>query len=93
LGGAAPPPETVLPVAPEEGPTWSDAPDSRAQALAQLREIAAFFRRTEPHSPVAYLAEKAAEWGMQPLHVWLREVVKDAASLQHVQELLGVPER
>lgn len=63
---------------------------SRAQALAQLRAIADFFRRTEPHSPVAYLADKAAEWGTQPLHEWLRSVIKDPASYAHVEELLGV---
>jgi type VI secretion system protein ImpA len=63
---------------------------SRAQALAQLREVAEFFRRTEPHSPVAYLAEKAAHWGEQPLHVWLRSVVKDDASFAHIEEMLGV---
>jgi type VI secretion system protein ImpA len=65
-------------------------PQSRAQALAQLREVAEFFRRTEPHSPVAYLAEKAAHWGEQPLHVWLRSVVKDDASFAHIEEMLGV---
>jgi type VI secretion system protein ImpA len=63
---------------------------SRIQALAQLRAIAEFFRRTEPHSPVAYLAEKAAHWGEQPLHVWLRALVKDDASFAHIEELLGV---
>jgi type VI secretion system protein ImpA len=65
-------------------------PQTRAQALAQLREVAEFFRRTEPHSPVAYLAEKAAHWGEQPLHVWLRSVVKDDASFAHIEEMLGV---
>jgi len=55
-----------------------------------LRAVAEFFRRTEPHSPVAYLADKAASWGEQPLHVWLKSVVKDAAALAHVDELLGV---
>ncbi len=63
---------------------------TRAQALAQLRAVADFFRRTEPHSPVAYLAEKAAAWGEQPLHVWLRTVVKDAAVCGQLEELLGV---
>jgi type VI secretion system protein ImpA len=62
----------------------------RAQALAQLRAVAEFFRRTEPHSPVAYLADKAAHWGEQPLHVWLRSVIKDEASFAHIEELLGV---
>jgi type VI secretion system protein ImpA len=68
----------------------SGPPQTRAQALAQLREVAEFFRRTEPHSPVAYLAEKAAHWGEQPLHVWLRSVVKDDASFAHIEEMLGV---
>jgi len=63
---------------------------SRAQALAQLRAVAAYFRATEPHSPVAYLADKAAHWGEQPLHVWLRAVVKDDAAFAHIEELLGV---
>ncbi len=63
---------------------------SRAQALAQLRAVAEYFRRTEPHSPVPYLADKAAHWGEQPLHVWLRAVVKDDAAFAHIEELLGV---
>lgn len=63
---------------------------SREHAIRQLHEIAAFFRRTEPHSPVAYLAEKAARWGAMPLHVWLRTVVKDDAALSRMEELLGV---
>ena len=62
----------------------------RDQALAQLRQVAEFFRRTEPHSPVAYLAEKAARWGEQPLHAWLRSVIKDDASLARLEELLGI---
>ena len=86
----------AAPAAPGQG--GSDAPSARAngplqsrvQALAQLRAVAEFFRRTEPHSPVAYLADKAAHWGEQPLHVWLRAVVKDDASFAHIEELLGV---
>ncbi len=63
---------------------------SRDQAIRQLQEIGAFFRRTEPHSPVAYLAEKAAKWGTMPLHEWLRTVVKDDTALLRMEELLGV---
>jgi type VI secretion system protein ImpA len=61
----------------------------RAQALAQLRQVADFFRRTEPHSPVAYLADKAAHWGEMPLHVWLRSVLKDPGALANIEEMLG----
>ncbi len=61
----------------------------RQQALAQLRQVADFFRRTEPHSPVAYLADKAASWGELPLHLWLRAVVKDSGTLAQLDEMLG----
>lgn len=78
--------DNMLPVSLPVGQTIQ----TRAQALAQLRLVAEFFRRTEPHSPVAYLAEKAASWGELPLHDWLRSVVKDAGSLAHIEELLGL---
>ena len=64
---------------------------TRDQALAQLREVADFFSRTEPHSPVAYLADKAASWGEMSLHLWLRTVLKNEETLAGVEELLGVP--
>lgn len=67
------------------------APQTRGEALQQLREVAAFFRQTEPHSPVAYLAEKAVKWGDMPLHQWLQEVVKDSGAMGHLNELLGLP--
>ena len=74
-----------------EAPTGNNGPiASRRQALAQLREVAEFFRRTEPHSPVAYLADKAASWGEMPLHVWLKRVIKDETILSQVEELLDV---
>lgn len=63
---------------------------NRAQALEQLRLVADFFRRTEPHSPVAYLADKAASWGEMSLHAWLNTVIKDPVSRAHVEELLGI---
>lgn len=72
------------------GPGPAGAPQTRAQALEQLRQVAEFFRRTEPHSPVAYLADKAAHWGSMDLATWLRAVVKDHGSLSQLEELLGV---
>jgi type VI secretion system protein ImpA len=82
---------TAVPEAAGAAAAGVDGPiQTRAQALAQLRLVAQFFRRTEPHSPVSYLADKAAEWGEQSLHVWLRGVVKDSASFAHLEELLGI---
>lgn len=86
----APPSGAVQAVAHAQAMPMNGAVQSRAQALAQLRAIADYFRQAEPHSPVAYLADKAAEWGAQPLHVWLRAVVKDPASFSHLEEMLGL---
>ena len=71
-------------------PVFAGQINSRAQALRQLRMVADYFRQNEPHSPVAYLADKAAMWGEQPLHLWLKTVVKDAGALAHVEEMLGI---
>lgn len=89
-GGAAPGGPAAAMLVPSAGAGANAQALDRAQALAQLRAVAEFFRRTEPHSPVAYLADKAAAWGEQPLHVWLRTVIKDDASYAHIEEMLGV---
>ncbi|MDR3391954.1 MAG: type VI secretion system protein TssA [Sulfuriferula sp.] len=83
-------PSTSAPRPVVSPPAVTGAIQSRAQAIAQLREVARYFRETEPHSPVAYLADKAAQWGNLPLHEWLRTVIKDNTSLSHVEELLGL---
>jgi type VI secretion system protein ImpA len=90
-GRAAPAAKTGATATPAPaGPVAAGPLQTRAQALAQLRQVAEFFRRTEPHSPVAYLADKAANWGEQPLHLWLRAVVKDDATLARLEDMLGV---
>lgn len=71
-------------------PGFGAGPATRTQALAQLRLVADYFRTHEPHSPVAYLAERAAHWGELPLHAWLRLVMKDGGSLAQLEDLLGV---
>ena len=62
----------------------------RASALRQLAAVAAFFRRTEPHSPVSYLVQRAVMWGGMPLEEWLREVIGDDGVLARVRETLGL---
>lgn len=67
---------------------FSSAIASRAAAVQQLREIASFFRQTEPHSPVALLADRAARWAEMPIEQWLSTVIKDDATLAQLRELL-----
>ena len=88
--GVAVPGAAAMAPAPQALLVPAGALQSRAQALAQLRQVAEFFRLTEPYSPVSYFADKAADAGSQDLHTWLRAVVKDESSLAHIEELLGV---
>lgn len=66
---------------------------TKQDALRQLKEIAAFFRHNEPHSPVAYLVERAVAWADMPLDQWLSEVVDDEGLLGRIRERIGVREK
>lgn len=88
-------PTELPPIAPAEpvagDPRKNGSPvATRREAIEQLRTIAEYFRRTEPHSPVAYLVDKAAAWGEMPLHQWLKRVVKDDSTLHSLLDLLDV---
>ena len=75
------------------GGGMSEDPESRADALRRLASIAKFFQTTEPHSPVAYLVQRAVRWGEMPLENWLEEVVTDWNVLSAVRETLGLPKK
>jgi type VI secretion system protein ImpA len=62
----------------------------RQDALKRLAEVAEYFRRTEPHSPVAYLVQRAVRWGEMPLERWLEEVIKDPSVLAGLRDTLGI---
>jgi type VI secretion system protein ImpA len=64
---------------------------SKDAALRALSDIAGYFRRTEPHSPVAYLLERAVSWANMPLEQWLAEVVRDDGTLSSIRERVGLP--
>jgi type VI secretion system protein ImpA len=75
------------------GGGMSEDPENRADALRRLASIARFFQRTEPHSPVAYLVQRAVRWGEMPLENWLEEVVSDFNVLNALRETLGLPKK
>ena len=68
----------------------SGAIQSRKDALKRLGEIADFFARTEPHSPVSYLVSRAVKWGNMPLESWLQDVIKDETVLYQLRQTLGI---
>ena len=63
---------------------------SREEALRRLSEVAEYFRRTEPHSPVSYLVERAVRWGRMPLMDVIQEFVEDPNSLERIRFNLGI---
>jgi type VI secretion system protein ImpA len=67
-------------------------PRDRPDALRRLGAVADYFRKTEPHSPVAYLVERAIRWGEMPLEQWLKDVIGNEEVLGHVRETLGLKE-
>ena len=65
-------------------------PRDRADAVRRLGAVAAFFKRTEPQSPVSYLVQKAMRWADMPLEAWLQEVLADETAMARVREMLGI---
>ncbi len=69
--------------------TPSGAIQSRQDALKRLGDIAEFFRKTEPHSPISYLLQRAVKWGNMPLELWLQDVIKDETVIFQLRQTLG----
>lgn len=74
----------------QAGPASAGRLGSREEALRKLAEVAQYFRANEPHSPIAYLVDRAAKWGHMTFDQWLQEVIKDQTQLGAVHELLGI---
>lgn len=63
---------------------------SRQDALKRLGDVADYFKKAEPHSPVAYLVQRAVKWGNMPLEAWLQDVIKDEGTIDSLRETLGI---
>jgi type VI secretion system protein ImpA len=63
---------------------------SREEALRTLGEIAAFFRRTEPHSPLSYTLDEAVRRGRMTLPDLLAELVADTDARNAILNSLGI---
>lgn len=71
------------------GASTTGAIQNRRDALKRLAEIADFFQKTEPHSPISYIVQRAVKWGNMPLEVWLQDVIKDETVLFNLRQTLG----
>ncbi|WP_051560330.1 type VI secretion system protein TssA [Marinobacterium jannaschii] len=63
----------------------------RDQAFQELRRIADYFQRTEPHSPVYMLLERAIRWGYMSLPELLNEMVgENGGVMGRITQLAGL---
>lgn len=75
-----PPAETIVeedPAAPAALPPSGGPVRSREDALRQLQEVAEYFRRTEPHSPLSYTLDDLVRRGRMSLPELLVELLPD----------------
>jgi len=63
----------------------------RDQAFQELRKIADYFSKSEPHSPVSFLLEKAIRWGYMPLPELMQELMNgNDKALSQVSLITGI---
>jgi len=63
---------------------------TREDAFRQLNHISAFFRQTEPHSPISYVIDKAVKWGGMSLSELMNELIPESSSREAYSSLTGV---
>ena len=63
---------------------------NRDDAIRQLKEVADFFRRAEPHSPMSGILERAVQWSRLPLEQLLAQLIPDATARMHYSLMTGI---
>jgi type VI secretion system protein ImpA len=63
---------------------------TREDAFRALLQVADYFKRTEPHSPVAYALEQAVRWGRMSLPELLTELVSEQGVRDQVFKVVGI---
>jgi type VI secretion system protein ImpA len=71
-------------------PSTRGAAMDREQAFVQLLQLAEFFRRTEPHSPLSYAIERIVRWGRMPLPELLGEIITEDDARNNLFWLAGI---
>ena len=66
---------------------------TREDAFRLLLQVAEYFRKTEPHSPLSYSLEQAVRWGRMSLPDLLDELIKDNSTREDLFRRVGIPDR
>ena len=87
---AEPAPEGAPAEAPRAPSGPPGAPRSREEAFEQLSRIAAYFRRTEPHSPMAQAIDTLVRRGRMDFAALLEELIPDESTRLAVLTSAGI---
>lgn len=90
LGGTLPEPTPVVEQAVAPAPACSATFHSREEAYRMIKQVADYLQRTEPHSPVPYLLQRAFVWGNTPLPELLNELISGDEAARQLWRQLGV---
>lgn len=63
---------------------------TRDDAIRQLEDIATFFRKTEPHSPLAFVLDDAVRRARMSLPELLEEILPDKGAREKMLTVLGI---
>jgi type VI secretion system protein ImpA len=72
------------------GPSIESRVASREETLRMLLQVADYFRRTEPHSPVSYALEQAVRWGRMTLPELMTELISNDSARDDLFRLTGM---
>ncbi len=85
---------------PSDGTAAAAGPSSKAGPVANredafraLLQIAEFFRRTEPHSPLSYSLEQAVRWGKMTLPELMAELISEDSTREDLFRRVGIAKR
>ncbi|MBB75459.1 MAG: type VI secretion system protein TssA [Planctomycetaceae bacterium] len=82
---------TVVSVHANTADAQLDSVRSRQQAMDSLVEIARYFERSEPHSPIGYAVRQIIDWGNMKLPQLMEHLIPDAQARDTFFLLSGIP--
>ncbi len=68
----------------------SYVPASRDEALVMVSRLSAYFKESEPHSPLSYQMERVERWGRMELAELMEELLDDEAVRGQFFRLIGL---
>ena len=74
-----------------QAPLQASNPATREEAFRRIEEIAEFFEKQEPHSPVHYGLRQIVRWGRMSLPELLRELMEDDSARAAFGKRVGIP--